>query len=302
MRGRGPERRGGRRRRVSASLPDVLPAALAAAATAEVAWLEDGLPRAGTVVPLVDGAVPVLALPYAYAAWARSLGTRQAVVLSLTDPRQCSGGWRPVAVTARPRPVAALDGEDFTERLLDQELRKHPPSRSLADSALLRREHWWYLPRLVVRLDVLDVRELPARRGRDDALLVTAGEGTAPGGVAGRPGVGCVRVGAWRRPLPLEDLAGGRPAPDSDEALLLGHDFTEPDLERWSTWTVAGRLRGGGLEADPPARPPVRMPGLLERLRRHRELRRACLRGIAEAAAVSGGGRPRVREDPPPRG
>lgn len=254
---------------------DVLVRTVRAAATAEVCWTEDAAPAGRPVVPLLDVDHPVLAVPYADVGWARSLGTRPRIVLTLSDPRLAASGWAPLAVTAVPRLVEDRDGEVFVETLLDQELRKHPPSRALADSPLLRREHWWYLPRLLVHLDVLDVQPFTTRTGPDDALLVTVD----PGAVH-VPQVRPVHVSQWGSPLQVEPL-DGEPLPDAGTAMLLGHDFTEPDLERWASWTAVGPLRDGVLDAEPPAgRTVPGMPGLRERVRRHKELRRACEQGL----------------------
>ncbi len=132
---------------------DVL-GAVAAATVAEVAWRGADGPVATGVLPLVDGERVVLALPYADAAAARSLGTADEVLLALTEPRGTSPGWTPLALRCRPRLVEDPEGDRFAATLLAQELLRWPPSRLLADSVLLRREHWWWLPRLLVELVV----------------------------------------------------------------------------------------------------------------------------------------------------
>ena len=253
---------------------DVL-AAVRSAATAELAWTEDAAPMARAVVPLAAESGPVLAVPYAYAAWARSVATRPRVVLTLTDRRLCGGAWRPLVLTAVPRLVQDREGTRFAETLLGQELRKHPPSRALADSPLLRREHWWYLPRLVVHLDVVSAAPFVERSDEDDVVLVTARPGAEH-----EPLVRAARVVSRSRPLHLVARGGSLPE-DASEALAFGHDFTCPDVERWVSWAAVGRLRGGRLDADLPAqRSATGMPGLRERVRRQRELHRGCVRGI----------------------
>ncbi len=258
---------------------EALVRALHAAPTAEVAWCEDGVPHAAAVVPLVDGDAPVLAATWAQEGWARSLATRSRVVLTLTDPRASGSAWSPVSVTAVPRLDVDTGGERFVAALLDQELRKHPPARALADSALLRRENWWYLPRLLVRLDVVDVEPVAVRASPEEALLVTADE-------AGAPRVRVVAVEGWQRPIAVRedspDAAGT--LQDAPDALLFGHDFTAPDLERWVSWRAAGTLVDAGVDADDPGgRVVTGMPTLRERIRRHRALRRECLLALRRA-------------------
>ncbi|MFZ5869404.1 MAG: pyridoxamine 5'-phosphate oxidase family protein [Actinomycetota bacterium] len=256
-----------------------LDTALRCAATAELIWVEDATPRARAVVPLLADGHPVVAATYADAEWARSLATRPVVVLTLSDRRMAAGGWRPLAVTAAPRLVEDVGGAVFAETLLPQELRKHPPSRALADSALLRRENWWYLPRLLLHLDVVRVEPFAERTGVDDALLATV----APDGVG--PVVQAVRVESWERPVRVVAADGGRP-PDAGTALLFGHDLSVPDAERWVSWEAVGPLAGGLLDAEvPPSRTATGMPRLRERMRRHKDLRKGCVAGIRAAEA-----------------
>lgn len=256
--------------------PQALVRAVQAAPTAEVAWCEDGAPRAAAVVPLVDGGAPVVAATWSQEAWARSLATRGRVVLTLTDPRATGPAWSAVAVTATPRLEVDTGGDRFAADLLDQELRKHPPARALADSPMLRRENWWYLPRLLVHLDVVDVGALPARSTPDHALLVTPDD-------AGAPQASVVTVTGWQRPIPVRLPGAGAPD-DAAQALLFGHDFTAPDLERWVAWRAVGALQAGRLDAaDPGGRVVAGMPTLRERLRRHQALRRECLRALRRA-------------------
>ena len=249
--------------------------AVRSAATAELAWTEDAAPAARAVVPLARDDTPVLAVPYADASWARSVATRPRVVLTISDRRLCGPTWRPLRLTAAPRLVEDREGGLFTEELLPQELRKHPPSRALADSPLLRREHWWYLPRLLLHLDVVATEDFPERTPAQDDLLVTV-----QGDAVHCPVVQAVRVTSGPRPNRLTGLDGAD-VDDCADALVFGHDFTCPDLERWVSWAALGPVRSGVLDADlPVARAATGMPGLRERLRRQRDLHRACLRGL----------------------
>ncbi|WP_091080674.1 hypothetical protein [Micromonospora nigra] len=46
----------------------------------------------------------------------------------------------------------------------------------------------------------------------------------------------------------LASLAGHLPV--SGPAVLLGHDLSAPDLERWTPWTARGRVAGGTLAVE----------------------------------------------------
>ncbi len=255
----------------------VVTVALRAAATAELSWLGPVGPDADAVTPLQLEGCPVLAVPYAYEAWARQLAALPEVLLTLSDPRLCGQRWKALALRARPRLVEDPEGHAFCDELLEDELRKHPPSRALADSILLRRENWWFLPRLLVHLDVVEMTSFVERFGRDEVVLVTA---DGP-----RVRVDAVLASGWgTTTLGLEALAAGGPLPvTADGAVLLSHDFTEPDLERWDVVRSRGRLSLSTLVSpEPVARPGVPgMPRLGERLRRHRDLRRGCIRALS---------------------
>jgi hypothetical protein len=65
--------------------------------------------------------------------------------------------------------------------------------------------------------------------------------------------------------------------------VLLGHDFAVPDLERWTPWTTRGWSAADGLFTveQRPARTSLEPPlGVWQRLRRQRELERACRRAL----------------------
>lgn len=246
--------------------------AISASSMAEVSWVVAGLPRVRGVVPLVHGDVPVLAFTYADEDLAREVAGSSVVNLSLTEPRSTGTAFRPLVMVGRPRLVEDPSGDLFATDLLPQELRRYPPSRLLADSPLLQREHWWYLPRLLVEIDVEAVvqvltREDPAR----DHLLVVAG---ADGPV--------VRVARLADGDPeLVSLASQGPPPPGP-AVLFGQDASFPDLEQWTQWSYRGRWDGAGLQVDAaPGRIGLgRPPGLLQRWRRQRDLERRCLAAI----------------------
>lgn len=260
--------------RVTLSAVDAL-RAVRAASVAEVAWQDRQRVRVRGVVPLVGAEGPVLALPWAEEPLARSLAAAGEVLLTVTDPRATGAAYAPVRLRCRPRLVEDRTGERFDAELLDQELLRYPPSRLLADSVLLRREHWWWLPRLLVGLDVLDAR--PARsRGAGEHLLVVA---TATGLEAA---VARVRTTPGTTPgtAPTVDVVAGTPG--AGPAALFGQDVSFPDFERWGQWAWHGSWDGAHLLVDEaPERvglPPV--PGVLARWRRQRTLERGCRRAL----------------------
>lgn len=237
---------------------------------AELTWTgSGGRPDALPVTPLLLDERPAVAYPYAYADLARQVAGSPAVALTLSDPRMTGSGWRAMTAAGQARLVEDSQGELFRAQLLREELRKYPPSRVLADSLMLQREHWWYLPRLIVVLDLgAPVPVEPRVDGQSQVLSVWAG---------GRLHVDTVRVtdtGTDR--LHIASLAG-RPIPDGP-ASLLGHDFSVPDLERWTPWVTAGELAGGVFNASGRPERTTLEPSLSlrQRYRRQRDLERAC--------------------------
>lgn len=257
------------------------------AVTCELCWLpEAGPPRTVAAVPLLDGDTPCLALPYAHAELVESLRTVESVSVTVTDPRSVPAG-AGVAVTGRFTMFDDTEGEFFTAGLLEQELLKHPPSRVLADSRLLRKENWWWLGRIIVELErpdrVVDVptRSDPAR----DALLIRPSSSADP---ASAPEFSVVTAdGGWDAPrVRLRPAAGASIPGDSGLVTAFGHDYSVPDFERWESWTVNGELRDAELVVTDREGEPgkgLSALGLGDRLRRHRSLERACRRGIERA-------------------
>ncbi len=277
-------------------MPEPLLTALRAASIGEVAWVDapgwseahgagGAGPQVRGVLPLVGDGGPVLALPYAAAHAARSLGAAGGALLVTRDARSTSSAYRPLTLRCRTRLVEDPDGDRFVDELLDQELRRYPPSRLLADSPILRREHWWWLPRLLVELEVVgEEAPVPREDERDHLLVVDRGDAAphpaarlaaAPARLASPPAPGA-------DPPSLE--VGGQPAPG--QAVLHGQDASFPDLERWGRWSWRGRWDGAALDvAERPAEvglPPV--PGVVARFRRQRALKRACLAGLSGRA------------------
>ncbi|MBA8826169.1 hypothetical protein FHX42_003545 [Saccharopolyspora lacisalsi] len=255
------------------------------ALVAEVCWIDgDGRPASIPATPLLLDDVPCLALPYAWRDRVAALRDSPEVAFAVTDARSLPEETTGTAVFGTAGVVEDLDGSVFADELLEQELVKYPPSRVLADSVLLRRENWWWLPRLIVRLDgmtrtaELTPRTDPSRQ----ALLVRDDLGLRIDSVT-------VEQREEQRPL-LRTLDGENPRGDTGPALVLGHDHTT-DFERWEPWSLSGHLRGEELLVEQSSgRPGAPLPSLrlLERIRRQRALEKACRRGITEAERVRG--------------
>jgi hypothetical protein len=248
-------------------------AVVSASSLGELCWVDTtGRPQARGVVALVRGERPVLAFTYADEPVAREVARADRVALALTETRSTGRGFRPVLVTGGSRLVEDPTGDLYLEDLVVQELRRYPPSRLLADSPLLMREHWWYLPRLLVEIDVDAVESMPLRSATHDHVLVVA-DGTTP----------VVRLAGVRSRSNdrLDVDVEGRPAP-AGPAVLFGQDASFPDLEQWVQWRYRGVWDGTSLAVEEaPARTGLgRMPGLLQRWRRQRALERACVQAI----------------------
>lgn len=250
---------------------------------AELAYTAaDGSVDATVVQPLVhDGAI-VLALPFARRPLADALAAARAVVLVASDDRLVLRGWAPVAVAGRVRLEADLDGRWFADTLLDAELRKHPPARLLADSLMQRREHWWYLPRLLCRIEPLGGAQAVAARADPTTTGLLAWD--APTGLRATTVAAFDPTGD---PVIVRALDGTAVSGAGDPACLLLHDFSVPDLEERSEYVVQGRLEGDRLVADRRRGSP-RLPEparLLARYRAARAFGRACRQEIARARA-----------------
>lgn len=250
--------------------------AINASSLAELSWLDPaGDPQVCGVVALVRGEEPALAFTYAVEPVARQVASSSTLVLSLRETRSTGAGFRPVLLEGAPRLLEDPSGDLFVADLLAQELRRFPPSRLLADSPLLMREHWWYLPRLVVEITVTSIRPVPAREDSTSHLLAVANRGGPEVAVAGlTEGHGDV--------LAL-DVVGPVPAPGP--AVLFGQDASFPDLERWSQWHYRGSWDGRIFTVvEAPTRPGLGpVPGVLERWRRQRALEKRCVEAIRRA-------------------
>lgn len=250
------------------------------AITAELCWLEPcGAPAALAVTPLMSEGKPAVALPYRHAGTVAGLRRTQRASFVVTDSRSLRDGSGGRAATGRVELADDTDGDLFADEMLEQELLKYPPSRALADSPLLRRENWWWLPRIVVRLEAVSGSEvrLPTRTNpHTQALLVRdSADGRA---------LDVVRVRGGDERMTLSAIVGGSLRGDASAAMLFGYDYSMPDLERWEPWSVHGKLLGDELvvsrrEGSPDA--DLAPLTLLRRVRQRHELSRACRKGIA---------------------
>lgn len=235
--------------------------------------------HAVAVTPLVSDGSVIVALPYAHRELAEEFAAAERSALVLSDDRMALRGWEPLAVRATIEVEHDLDGTRFNEGLVDQELRKHPPSRVLLDSLRDRHDHWWYLPRLLCRI-VPAAPPQPLTRRSDPTtgvLAWSAAEGLALDTVE--------IVDADDDHVRIGSLSDREVAGAGEPALLFRHDYSQPDLERRSARHEAGRLYGAEL------RDVVRTgelvlpeaPSLRERIRRHRALSKGCRRELARA-------------------
>ena len=248
-------------------------AAIRSSSLSEVAWVAaGGRPEVRGALTLIRGEAPVLAFSYAEEGVARDLARARTVALALTETRSTGRRFAPLLLRGRPRLTEDPAGEVFSEELLDQELLRFPPARAYADSALLRRENWWYLPRLLVEIGLDSAQPTTSRSSPDDHVLVVA-RGAEPD----------VHVATLTErsgsSLTLDLQCHDAPAGD---AVLFGQDASFPDLEQWSQWRFRGRWEGGRFAVEEePARTGLAKPlTLLGRWRREREFARRCRAAI----------------------
>jgi hypothetical protein len=192
-------------------------------------------------------------------------------------------GWSPWVQPVRLDVVADRQGDWTWTGALDQEVRKFPPSRLLIDTPVQRREHWWYVPRWLIHLRP-DGPAAPITRrgGPDDAVLFTT--------ASGRLHATTAAVDDWHaQRVRLTALDATAQPQNAASALLFTHDFSIPDLDRVTSFELAGTQHGasfevaarkGSSELGPP-------PGLLKRLSTHWHRERDCRRAIASYDADS---------------
>jgi hypothetical protein len=259
-------------------------AAAECAARAELGWRDaSGDLHAIAFTPLmIDGTV-VAALPFDHAPTVHGMAAATDAVLVLSDSRMAWRGWSPWAQPVRLDVVADREGDWTWTGALDQEVRKFPPSQLLIDTPIQRREHWWYVPRWIIRLHPTGAAASIARRGGpDDAVLMAM--------TSGELGAQTVAVDDWHaHRVRLTALDSSAPLEHTAPSLLFTHDFSIPSMDRLAHCELAGTRNGTWLEVtdrrgspalDPPA-------GLIKRLSSHWRRERECRRALAAYDAGS---------------
>lgn len=247
------------------------------AAVAELAYTgDDGVPRIEVLPPLLLEKEPVFALPYAREDLARRLEEDPQVSVTFSDSRLARVGWSPLAVEGRMEVVPDPEGDLFEEEPLYWELRKFWPSRQLIGSLVLRRDNWWYMPRLFLRfIETGTPRPVTRRTGPDHGVLAWKGSG----GIFSDT----VRVDDWDSERPVvRSLSPDGSLPDGVPAALLYHDFSVPDMEQRTSLHLSGRLENGRLSVTyrVGSRELARRPGIISRWRAQKELERRCKAGL----------------------
>ncbi|SDP92409.1 hypothetical protein SAMN04487905_113116 [Actinopolyspora xinjiangensis] len=250
------------------------------ALTGELCWVDSaGSPNGIAVTPLLRGEAPCVALPYSCSATIDLLETAHEIGFAVTDRRSLREGRDGLTAFGPVRVTHDLSGSVFGGEMLEQELRKYPPSRALADSLLLRRENWWWMPRVIVELSAVNrlVESAPRSDPARHALLVHGSERTEMSTVE----VGD-RTNDRTKLTPLDDVS----LPDGVRGTVFGYDYTSADLERWESWRFSGRVSAGELEVSESEGEPgerLRPLGLLRRIRRRHGTAKACRAGIIAA-------------------
>lgn len=251
------------------------------AAVAELSYLdEDGTPRIEPLTPLILEKEPVFALPYSRIDLAYSLEKSPRTSLSFSDSRIARVGWSPLSVEGRVEVIPDPEGDLFLEEPLYWELRKFWPSRQLIGSLVLRRDNWWYVPRLILRFTETDTPRPIARRTEPNHGIL-----------AWKTDENAVRSDTvW-----VEDWENGRPMvkPSSPEttlpgnapAALLYHDFSVPDREQRATLHLSGNLENGRLSVAhrEGSRTLEKRPGILARWKSQKELEKRCRVGLKDS-------------------
>ena len=278
--------------------------AAAASGRAALVWLTPaGRLDAATVTPLRFRDTIAFALAFDRTPLARALSSARAAALAVNDDRLVSTGWTPMVGSVDLDVVEDRDGAWLANGLLDQELRRYPPARQLIDTPILRREHWWYVPRWIVS--------------------VTGARGVRPvepvmgpcGGVVAVADAGSILLASATVDPASRRLSGMPPGFADGVVLFHGHGAAGPGLERtgeWTLWyTVAAPedtpSQRGETSGQPDARgaaspdlrvldergaPTLRDPdSLVARLRRHWRLQRRC-RLALEGRTIAAEGEP----------
>ena len=250
------------------------------AAVAELSYLDgDGAPRTESLTPLLMDKEPAFALPYSRVDLAYRLEESPRVSLTFSDSRLARVGWSPLAVEGTVEVVPDVEGDLFLEELLYWELRKFWPSRQLIGSLVLRRDNWWYVPRLILRFtETKSPRPITRQTEPNHAILSWKTDETVTSDT--------VRVENWEaeRP-PVSPLSPGTTLPDGVPAALLSHDFSIPDREQQATLLLSGRLENGRFSVTrrEGSRELGKRPGIIARWRMQKELERRCKAGLKDS-------------------
>lgn len=252
------------------------------AAVAELSYLDEGgKSRIEPLTPLILEKELVFALPYSRIDLVYLLDKSPWVSLSFSDSRLARVGWSPLAVEGRIEVVPDPEGDLFIEEPLYWELRKFWPSRQLIGSLVLRRDNWWYVPRLILRLtEIGSPRPIARRTEPDHGILAWKTDNGVSSEVA--------RVGDWdaERPSvnPVSPNTPPADIPSGVPAALLYHDFSVPDMEQWTTLHLSGRLDNGRFTVTKRegSRALEKRPGIVGRWRAQKELERRCREGLKD--------------------
>ncbi|MGF1473584.1 MAG: hypothetical protein ACFB50_17825 [Rubrobacteraceae bacterium] len=249
------------------------------AAVAELSYLDnDGSPRIEPLTPLLLEKEPAFALPYSRIDLAYQLEKSPRVSLAFSDSRLARVGWSPLAVEGTMEVTADLEGDLFLEEPLYWELRKFWPSRQLLGSLMLRRDNWWFVPRLILRFTERHTPRPIARRTEPDHGILARKTGYAPTSHV-------VRVEDWESERPaVWPLPPEASLPGDGPAALLYHDFSIPDREQRSALHLSGLLDGGRLRVArrEGSRALGDRPGIIARWRAQKDLEKRCRNGLKD--------------------
>lgn len=248
--------------------------AVRAAATCEISWTgPEGMPHATALTPLSNEEGVTVAFTFAQSQQARAIADADTVAVTITDRRSGSSQWCPLIIRGTVSLRVDLEGNDFTDAHLPEELAKYPPSRVLVDSIILRREHWWYLPRLLVDITPTTVERFQERT-KEQPLLFTKDQ---------RAHV------LDASPIDLHGPEATTRLPETvptGPATLFNHNFSVPDFEQWTEWIATGEVsqqrflphaQEGTVDLPRPR-------GLFARYRHQTQLEKACRTALAAAS------------------
>lgn len=154
--------------------------------------------------------------------------TRKAELIRRTPEVSLLAGG--VHFSGRADVYADVSGDFFVKHLLEDELRKYPPARSLVKVPLHRKVFAWYFGRAIIAFEPSNAE---ARPGDDHFTFITEG-------ASGFPDITPIHALSSVAPpveLRLEGTADG-------EALLLAHRESE-DMSDLRQLSVRGEITGG---------------------------------------------------------